>query len=215
MKEKTVILFANGEFEKSERIMEIISQSALIVAIDGGVGHVIQLGLSPNIIIGDLDSVDQSDLATFEENGVDIKRYPTQKDETDLELAIEYVLDLGFDQVFICGASGGREDHFLGNILLISNPVFMNKDIKILTKKSEIFYCSKNQQINGNPGDLVSLIPISEKVTGINTKGLEFSLKNEELIRWTSRGISNVMVNDLAQVKYESGSLLCVHIFKF
>lgn len=214
MSGKTVTLFANGEFEKSHRIIKTISQSEFIVAIDGGLQHVVKLGLTPNIIIGDLDSIDPVDLATFQENGIDVRQFPAQKDETDLELAIQYVLDLGFERIFLCGATGGRTDHFLGNLLLFSNPNFIGKKITILSDKSEIFYCTKNQQIVGNQGDIVSLIPISDKVTGISTSGLEFQLNDEDLIRWSSRGISNVMLDDVAQVKFETGSLLCVHTYK-
>jgi thiamine pyrophosphokinase len=214
MNEKIAILFVNGEFEKSDLIMNNILQSNLLIAVDGGLDHIVNLGLSPQIIMGDLDSIDVIDQEFYENNGVDIIRFPERKDETDLELAMNYVMDLDFDQIFICGAGGGRADHFLGNLFLLSNPNYLNKEIKILTKNSEIFYCKKNQRIQGNPGDLISLIPITENVIGVETKGLEYPLEGEDLLRWKTRGISNLMVDRNATITFETGSLICVHYFR-
>ena len=206
-------LFVNGEFEKSDRLMKQINQADLLVAVDGGLQHVMASGFTPHIIIGDLDSIDATDLENFENNGVDVIKFPVQKDETDLELAVEYVLSLGFKEILILGATGRRLDHFLGNILFFSNPKYLEYRIKILTEKSEIFYCKSRQLLEGTAGDLVSLIPISEVVTGIKTTGLMYPLQLETLFRWKTRGISNQMLDQKALIEYESGVLLCIHAF--
>ena len=206
-------LFVNGEFEKNDRLIKQINQSELIVAVDGGLQHVMASGFTPHVIIGDLDSINSTDLENFEQTGVDIIKFPVQKDETDLELAVDYVLNLGFEEIFILGATGGRIDHFLGNFLLFSNPKYQQYKISILTKNSEIFYCKTYQPLTGAKGDMVSLIPISEVVLGIKTTGLMYPLNNEDLIRWKSRGISNQMLDHKALIEFESGLLLCVHTF--
>ncbi len=206
-------LFINGEFDKNDRIMQQIKQSDLLVAVDGGLRHVMNYGLTPHIIIGDLDSIDLTDLEYFEQNGVDIIKYPIQKDETDLELAVEHVLNLGFEEILILGAIGRRIDHFLGNFLFFSNPRYQNVDVKILTKNSEVFYCKSRQIIEGASGDIVSLIPISEVVSDIQTTGLMYPLDGEDLMRWKSRGISNQMIDPTAKIEFGSGELLCVHSF--
>ncbi len=207
------VLFVNGEFEKNDRLIKQINPSDLLVAVDGGLHHVLNAGFTPHIIIGDLDSIDLMDLMNFETNGVDIIRFPVQKDETDLELAVEHVLNLGFEDVLVLGATGGRIDHFLGNFLFFSNPKYLKYNIKILTKNSEIFYCNSRQRLEGEVGDGVSLIPISEVVKGIKTTGLLYPLKNEDLLRWKSRGISNQLLDQQALIEFESGVLLCVHRF--
>jgi len=206
-------LFVNGEFEKNSRLMKQINQSDLIVAVDGGLRHVMATGVTPHVIIGDLDSIDYADLDYFDRGGTDIIKFPVQKDETDLELAVEHVLNLGFDEVIILGATGGRIDHFFGNFLLFSNPEYQKCRISLLTKNSEVFYCKPYQQVEGAAGDKVSLIPISEKVSGIKTTGLMYPLQNEDLLRWKSRGISNQMLDRSALIEFESGVLLCVHTF--
>lgn len=206
-------LFVNGDFEKTERIMNQISKLDLIVAVDGGLNHITHSGLSPDIIIGDLDSIEFDDQEYFKNLGVNIIQFPTHKDETDLELAVEHVINLGFHEILIFGATGSRVDHFLGNILQFSNPDLLKYQIKIFTKDSEIFYCNKNQTIEGSEGDTVSLIPISDVVTGIKTSGLLFALENEDLFRWKCRGLSNQMVERVVEVKFDTGVLLCVHSF--
>ncbi|MBE0686778.1 MAG: thiamine diphosphokinase [Anaerolineaceae bacterium] len=211
--EMKAAIFINGEFEKNDRIMVQINQSDLLVAVDGGLQHVMNSGLTPHVIIGDLDSIDLTDLKYFEHNGVDIVKFPVKKDETDLELAVEYVLNLGFKEMLVLGATGGRIDHFFGNFLFFSNPKYLNVKIIILTKNSEIFYCKSKQIIKGVSGDTVSLIPISEVVAGVKTTGLMYPLDAEDLVRWKSRGISNQMIDQTAKIEFETGELLCVHSF--
>ena len=206
-------LFVNGDFEKTPNVLNFLVGLDFLVAVDGGLLHIIHAGLTPNVIIGDLDSVDPIDLSHYENEGVDIIRYPVQKDETDLELAVEYVINLGFDELLIFGAIGGRVDHFLGNILLFSNPRFQKLDIKFVTDKGILFFCKNHQMIYGSIGDRVSLIPISEVVKNTNTTGLLYPLINENLYRWKCRGISNQIVDHFVEIHFEYGILLCVHDF--
>ncbi len=211
---KIAAIFVNGEFERSKKTLDLLSEAELIVAVDGGLDHLTKLGVTPHIIIGDLDSVDREKLSYFEDIGVGITKFPEKKDQTDLELALQFVVESGFEKIYLLGATGGRIDHFLGNLYLCSNPKFADKEIKLLSKNNELFVCKQNQQIYGQPGDLISLIPISEQVKGIKTQGLEYPLENEDLNRWEARGISNLMVEETAKIHFQSGVLLCVHYFK-
>ncbi len=211
---KIAALFVNGELEKSDRILNLVSSCKLIIAVDGGLAHITKLGLIPHAIIGDMDSVDRDDLKYFEEIGVDVRKFPAEKDQTDLELAIQYLIDLGFDRIYLFGATGGRFDHFLGNMYLLTNPDYIGKNIKIITNQYEMFVCKKMESIFGTTGELVSLLPISKNVLGVETQGLKYPLKKEKLNRWESRGISNIMMNDVAVVQYQEGVLLCIHYFK-
>ncbi len=211
---KIAAIFVNGEFERSKKTLDLLSEAELIVAVDGGLDHLTKLGVTPHIIIGDLDSVDREKLSYFEDIGVGITKFPEKKDQTDLELALQFVVESGFEKIYLLGATGGRIDHFLGNLYICSNPNFADKEIKLLSKNNELFVCKQNQQIYGQPGDLISLIPISEQVKGIKTQGLEYPLENEDLNRWEARGISNLMVEETAKIHFQSGVLLCVHYFK-
>ncbi len=123
---KRAIIFANGRMESPPPITKSVLPSDLIIAADGGSLHCKTLGIIPNVIIGDFDSIGTKDISPYKEVGVEIVQHPTHKDETDLELALQYAVNHGVTKVHIIGALGNRWDMTLSNILLAVN-------IKILT----------------------------------------------------------------------------------
>ncbi len=116
---KRIIIFANGDLPDLEKARALLRDDDFIIAADGGTRHALALGLTPNVIVGDLDSLPSNfEPSTF--NG-EIVLYPKDKNETDLELAIQHALTLNPEQVIILAALGGRLDQTLGNIALISD----------------------------------------------------------------------------------------------
>ena len=204
---KRIIIFANGDLPDLEKARALLHDDDFIVAADGGTRHALALGLTPNVIVGDLDSLPSNfEPSTF--NG-EIVLYPKDKNETDLELAIQHALTLNPEQVIILAALGGRLDQTLGNIaLIIHHSSFI---ISLDDGIEEVFFCSENSQINGNRGDIVSLIPWQGEVTGIVTTGLKWPLQKETLYPNKTRGISNEMTGDTATVQIKPGLLLIVH----
>ncbi len=102
-------------------------------------------GFTPHVIIGDLDRLIQHDLEYFERSGVDIIKFPVNKDETDLELAVEHVLNLGFEEIIILGATGEELIIFWG-IYYFPIQNIRNITLAIFNKNSEIFYCKPTSQ---------------------------------------------------------------------
>ena len=204
---KRIIIFANGDLPDLEKAHALLHDDDFIIAADGGTRHALALGLTPNVIVGDLDSLPSNfEPSTF--NG-EIVLYPKDKNETDLELAIQHALTLNPEQVIILAALGGRLDLTLGNIaLIIHHSSFI---ISLDDGIEEVFFCSENSQINGNRGDIVSLIPWQGEVTGIVTTGLKWPLQKETLYPNKTRGISNEMTGDTATVQIKPGLLLIVH----
>ena len=204
---KRIIIFANGDLPDLEKARPLLHDDDFIIAADGGTRHALALGLTPNVIVGDLDSLPSNfEPSTF--NG-EIVLYPKDKNETDLELAIQHALTLNPEQVIILAALGGRLDQTLGNIaLIIHHSSFI---ISLDDGIEEVFFCSENSQINGNRGDIVSLIPWQGEVTGIVTTGLKWPLQKETLYPNKTRGISNEMTGDTATVQIKPGLLLIVH----
>jgi len=207
-----VIIFANGDLPNPEKARALIHADDLIIAADGGTRHALALGLTPNVIIGDLDSLPETfNLQTF--NG-EILKFSADKNETDLELAIQHALTLNPEQVVILAALGGRLDQTLGNIALISKPFILHPSSFILSIDDgieEVFFCHDKCEISGAVGDIVSLIPWQGEVTGIVTENLKWILQNETLYPNKTRGISNEMINETATVQIKSGLLLIVH----
>ena len=204
---KRIIIFANGDLPDLDKAHALLHDDDFIIAADGGTRHALALGLTPNVIVGDLDSLPSNfEPSTF--NG-EIVLYPKDKNETDLELAIQHALTLNPEQVIILAALGGRLAQTLGNIaLIIHHSSFI---ISLDDGIEEVFFCSENSQINGNRGDIVSLIPWQGEVTGIVTTGLKWPLQKETLYPNKTRGISNEMTGDTATVQIKPGLLLIVH----
>ena len=204
---KRIIIFANGDLPDPDKTHALLRESDFIIAADGGTRHALALGLTPNIIIGDLDSLNVERL-TF---NAEIIQSPADKNETDLELAIQHALTLNPEQIIIAAALGGRLDQTLANIALVSNVQRSTSNVRLDDGIEEVFFCHEQTQIKGASGDIVSLIPWQGEVTGIVTTGLKWPLQNEILYPQKTRGISNEMTGDTATIQINSGLLLIVH----
>ncbi len=215
---KRIIIFANGELPDLEKARLLLRDDDFIIAADGGTRHSLALGKIPNIIVGDLDSLP----AGFEISKFDneVVLYPKDKNETDLELAIQHALTLNSEQVIILAALGGRLDQTLGNITLISDLRHGEQranrqggafDLRLDDGIEEVFFCREQVQINGASGDTVSLIPWQGEVTGIITTGLKWPLQKETLYPHKTRGISNEITGNTATVQIKYGLLLIIH----
>jgi len=211
MSEQPVLIFANGDLKKPEWIQRMAEIAGMIIAADGGLQHVQDLGLIPNMLIGDLDSVTPEQVQWAVEKGVEIRRFPADKDETDLELALIAAAETGHRQIVIVGALGGRLDQTLSNVLLLHLPILTNLDVRIDDGLQEVILVREELDLEGKPGDLVSLLPLSPIVRGIITRGLKYPLNDESMIFFHSRGLSNRMLTDTAHIEFQSGVLICIH----
>lgn len=207
------IIFANGTIDNSDSIP---SGKDLTIAADGGLHHCLSLGITPDVVIGDLDSLTGDDIKGLQIAGVEIVRYPAKKDQTDLELALRLAIDRGADEILVFGAMGGRWDMSIANILLPAEQNLSDATIRIIDGRHEIMLLRAGKEItfHGEKGDILSLIPLGLDALGINTVGLEYPLKDDVLRFGSSHGISNVLVEETARVFLKQGMLLCVHICK-
>ena len=206
------VIFVNGELEKPWALADSLRPGDYLIAADGGLHHLRALDLVPDLIIGDLDSVSQKDLAWLEARHVEILKFPQDKDYTDLELALQEARKRGFVRMMIAAALGGRADQAQANIALLSLPELSDCDIVLDDGLTEIRIIVDSLTITGAPGDTVSLIPLCQPAEGVLTERLKYSLKSERLTPGQTRGISNVMLAESAQVSLKKGRLLCVHI---
>jgi thiamine pyrophosphokinase len=208
---KRAVLFANGELKENRWLKTFLREDDLLIAVDGGLRHLEALGLAPAILIGDLDSVTPAQLEQAQAAGAEIRRYPPAKDETDLELALQAALDLDCGEIVIAAGLGGRLDQTLGNLSLLLLPSLTNRRVRFEGGHEEVFLIRSSTAILGQPGDIVSLLPLWGEVTGVVTTNLAYPLKNETLYPERTRGISNVMTTSEAMVEVASGVLLCIH----
>lgn len=208
------LIFANGDLEYGLAVQAALSWPATrqIIAVDGGLRHVITLDLTPDLVVGDMDSADESLLEWATQHHAEIKRFPAHKDETDLELALTIAADRGCNPIRVLGALGGRLDQTLGNVYLLALPALKALDVRLVSGSSTSWLVHPGDTlIEGQPGDTVSLIPMAGSATGIVTEHLEYPLRSETLYFGPARGISNVMLSNQAQVHFDTGLLLVIH----
>lgn len=207
---KKVLLFANGDFPAPDRLIDQINQDDYLIAVDGGLGHMTRLVLTPDLIIGDLDSANEQDVAKFQAQGVEVNKFPVDKDETDLELALNAALKMDPTVIWIVAALGNRLDQTLGNIFLLTRPDLAGYDIRLVDGQQEVFLIRQSARVSGKTGQRLSLLPLHGPAEGIHTEGLLFPLKNETLYPHKTRGISNRLIKPTATVTLEKGLLLCI-----
>ena len=208
---KRIIIFANGELPDPKKARSLIADNDYILCADGGTRHARALDLKPDLIIGDLDSAAPLLLQRYKEDGVKVEAYSQDKNETDLELAIQRAIELNPTQIVIVAALGGRLDQTLANIALLADLRLSAFDVRLDDGVEEIFLCRDHSEVHGRSGDIVSLIPWHGAVSEVQTKKLKWPLRKEMLYPDKTRGVSNEMINDTAFVSIGSGLLLVVH----
>ncbi|MDO8741575.1 MAG: thiamine diphosphokinase [Candidatus Roizmanbacteria bacterium] len=217
---KRAIIFVNGNLSDLSWAKKIITNEDFLIAADGGVKHILKLGLIPDVVIGDFDSTSSSLQKRLikickEQKSLfpTIIKYPVKKDKTDFELAIDLVLERKYQEIIIFGILGNRIDHFLANIFLLTKIQTENKSIKIriIEGNKEMYILNKEVVINGQIGDEISIIPINNKLEGITTDGLEYQLNNETLSFGSTKGISNNLNKTLVKITAAKGTALIVY----
>jgi len=208
------IVFANGIYQDPIR-EPAIQPGDLVIAADGGSQHCLDLGITPDVLIGDLDSTDPALAQSWKAAGVEIIRYPEDKDQTDLELALMLSQRRGVDEILVYGAAGGRLDMTFGNLTLLAHPdlqipttlICGREEVHLLKPETTLF-------LDGTPGDIVSLIPLQTDGALVTTSGLKFPLEKEILAYGTTRGISNLLIENKAEIQLGAGLLAVVHTRK-
>lgn len=209
------LIFANGEPNNGPMVQRAITeagQDAMVIAADGGARIARYYGQSIDMVIGDMDSLLPAEIQQLEAEGVNIVRYPPEKNETDLEIALKWTVQQDVDWIRVIGGVGGRFDQVIANVYLLALPELQDADVMLAAGKQLISLLYPGEhEIKGQAGDTISLIPVSADVKNIRTYNLKYTLRRETLEFGPARGVSNVMETDEAIVRFDSGLLLLVH----
>ncbi len=208
------LVITNGILEDVTAWQSEIAQAGLVVAADGGARHARSLGLVPGVVVGDGDSLDAETARWLAERGTTVVRHPAAKDETDLELALLHAVEAGAGEILVLGALGGRPDQAVANIHLLAHPALAGRRVRLLGAGYEALLLrgGEEAEVNGQPGDTISLLPLSAEARGIRTAGLRWALDRGTLRFGPARGVSNEMTAATARVGLEEGLLLLVHL---
>ena len=201
-----------GSSLTAELDADAVESADLLVAVDGGAEALARVGLTPAMLVGDLDSITVRTREALQARGVEVVILPTAKDETDTEAALRLVIARGADDITVHGALGGpRLDHLVGNILLLSSPWLAGARVRMVDDRHEAFLVKGDSTFAGERGDTVSLLPLTSAVEDVRTEGLLYPLDGEVLYRAATRGVSNTMTGTGARVTHGDGVLLLIH----
>lgn len=187
-----------------------VTAGAFVVAADTGIELALDLGLHVDLAVGDLDSVAADALARATGAGATVERHPPDKEATDLELALDAAMRYRPDRLVVVGGHGGRLDHFLANTLLLASPAYAGPELVALMGPARVTVVRDRARLTGEPGDLVTLVPLHGSARGVSTDGLLYPLDGEELSAGSTRGVSNELARREASVRVAHGVVLAV-----
>ncbi|MCK8827221.1 thiamine diphosphokinase [Natroniella acetigena] len=208
---KRAIVFINGEMKgKKDFYLRYIQREDEIFCADGGAEYAYELGLVPELILGDFDSISKKVLNYYRTKGVRLKKYPSEKDKTDSQILLEFLVEHEFEKVVIFAGLGGGLDHVLGNLYLLGK--FSKFDINLsLVSPSEIIEVISEQKIIKHQQDKrISFLPFTSKATGIDLEGFKYELTDGVMTRGDTLGLGNLITEEEAVIKLETGKLLMI-----
>ena len=214
--ERLVFIIAGGEIRDAGSLRSCIGERTPIAVLcaDGGARHVQALGLAPQMIVGDLDSLSEDLIGMFSAQGVAIRRYPAAKDKTDTELAFEAACEFQPSAIWVFGALGYRLDHTLANLSLLLKGQERNVPVKLRDEWCEVFLVAGACTIEGRIGQTVSLLPFWGTAAGVTLSGFEYPLEKGSMSMSSPFGISNRLAAERGTILVESGRLVVIRYFR-
>lgn len=206
-----MVVVASGDLDPTDAT--VLDEAGLVIAADGGATALDRIGRRPDRLVGDLDSTDPGLVARLAAAGTAVELYPTDKDASDSELAIESARAAGATEIVLLGATGGdRLDHGIANLLLLADPALRGTDMRLVHGPTTVrpLRGGERMVLVGSVGGTVSLLPIGGDADGIRTEGLRWDMDGGTLAMGRSRGLSNEVVTAPASVTLERGTLLVV-----
>lgn len=198
-----IALVVNSCIEDDLATAKLIVPYDFVVAVDGGLLHCDRMGIVPDLIIGDLDSTPKKLLEKY--SRIRLLQFPTDKDLTDLEIALQEVSRPDVEKFTIFGGMGGRTDHYLYHLHLLSR---MPGKLFLESEKELQFVIQNEVNMACRPGQTVSLIPLFGQAQNVTTEGLKWQLKEASLDS-KFMSLSNICLNHQMKVRIGSGFLLC------
>ena len=216
VKKTSALLVANGQIENPVLLLGLLidayhfNNTFLIVSADGALKNCLYLKLIPDIVIGDMDSICEDDkkiLKTHNSKALFINS-PCEKNESDTQLALEYLVKSNIKNIILIGALGKRMDHSFANLLNISSEKLKNAEIKIIDENYEFSVLRQSAEISGIIGNTLSIFSLTPGTYFVNTDGLKYKLHEEKLLFCPVRGLSNTIEKETVILDFKDGVLL-------
>lgn len=199
MKNRCVIV---GSMNVDSRIHDYLEDS-FVIAADGGLLNLEKSNITPDLILGDFDSLG------FEPEGENVIKYPVKKNDTDMMLAVKKAIDLGYKEIVIFGGCGGRLDHTLANINTMVYALEKGANISILDSQNDMYITDDALRLSRRDKDNISLFAIEEKAV-VDIEGAKYSGKNIVISNNTTLGVSNSFADDEVKISVVEGTILVI-----
>ncbi len=186
-----------------------LPEADFVIAADSGLGLAKGLGVHVDLVVGDLDSVDRSQLDDAIAAGTAVEEHSTDKDTTDLDLALQAAAARGAGRIVIAGGGAGRLDHLLGLAMLLTDERWAGRVIEWHSGSSITHVVRDRMVLDTKAGDLVSLIPASDEAV-VSIEGTRWPLQAAAMARGTTHGISNEARGDEVTINVHHGVVLAV-----
>jgi len=201
------LIISNGDLKDID-ILKYYNNVDVVICADGGARHLYNRNLKPDIIIGDLDSLDGRILESYKNLAVKFEKHPTRKNMTDTELSINYAINIGAREIVLLGATGNRLDHSIANVLILYRLAYENVNMTIIDSHNEIFVVKNILKLRKKEGYFISIIPlVDSKVT---LKGFEYNTNSLEFKLGSTLGISNRIIDEEGLIQVDSGICLVI-----
>ncbi|MEJ8544251.1 thiamine diphosphokinase [Brevibacillus borstelensis] len=208
-KSSKIILFAGGNL--GSWALEEIHEDDFLVGVDRGALFLIQNGRRPHLSIGDFDSVTSDEQEVIRQNSEEMRSCdPVMKDLTDTEMGLLWALEQHPAEIVLVGALGSRFDHTLANVQLLSKGLKAGILCRIVDEKNQIMLVTNRTVLRRSGFSHVSLLPLTETVSGITLSGFQYPLDKATLRMGDTLGISNVLIAETGTVSIEDGCLIVI-----
>ncbi|WP_338469862.1 thiamine diphosphokinase [Niallia sp. XMNu-256] len=207
-------ILAGGPVELLPDLSVFIKDEVTWIGVDRGVYTLLEHGIKPNIAFGDFDSISQEELQEVEKEVAQLYQFYPEKDETDMELALNWAIDQEPEKIRIFGATGGRLDHMFGNLQLLIGALKKDAklDIEMIDQQNIIFVKAPGTYKVGKSNDkkYISFIPITSEVNGLTLKGFKYPLNDRHIPLGSTLCISNEILMDNGTFSFSDGILMIV-----
>lgn len=205
------IIMANGDYGDIQNYRWLLDEADIILCADGGANYAYQMGVLPAYIVGDMDSIKPQVRAYYEGHKIPFKKYPQRKDFTDTQLILELAEELGASEIIFVGSLGKRLDHTLSNLYCGAELALRGKKVWHYSSDCSAYLVNTEFTVEGEIGDKVSVLALSDMARGVYEEGFEYPLENVILEKWNPYAISNVLREKRGVIRVQDGLLLVLH----
>ncbi|MCM2588656.1 thiamine diphosphokinase [Rossellomorea marisflavi] len=207
-----ISILAGGPTSYLPPLVDVPMDGHIWVGVDRGVFTLLEKGMEPHVAFGDFDSVSPREWQLISSRVEEVNRYRPEKDETDLELALNWAVEQDPEDITIYGATGGRLDHFMGNVQLLLKDDLKGISVRLVDSLNEMYIKRPGEhRVETNPRyTYISFVPISPIVQGLTLSGFKYPLTNRNIYWGSTLCISNELIQSHGTFSFSDGIIMVI-----